>query len=72
MTPEQAKTKWCPMVRCGSAKPDDGIEPDNSTLQDRTPVYARCVGADCALWRDYGHQDGECGLIVRYNDYRPI
>ena len=71
MTPEQAKTKWCPMVRAltnvGSCNVDeDGWHPEN-----RNPPYARCIGPECALWRrfrgaGFSIDEGQCGLIVHH------
>lgn len=64
MTSEQAKTKWCPMVREANG---GGA---NTFDDDRNPDYARCIGPECALWREEGKQQetgrstGECGLIA--------
>jgi hypothetical protein len=67
MTEEQARSKWCPMVRCDG--PDNG-GPGGPRDNSRNPELARCIGPECALWREYGKPQGtgasmgECGLIL--------
>jgi hypothetical protein len=64
MTEEEAKTKWCPMVRFE-------IGPQNAAWQnvaysnrgeEFSPRVCRCIASDCMMWR--GEPDGEsyCGL----------
>ena len=47
MTEDEAKTKWCPMVRSSDA--DQTV--DNAYISDRNPSYSRCIGSDCMMWR---------------------
>jgi hypothetical protein len=51
MTEEQAKTKWCPMVRGGL-----NVYPTYGNVQEpgpeqRNPAGARCIGSHCMMWR---------------------
>ena len=70
MTEEEAKTKWCPMVRFG----------DTGSVSNRrmnggsggAGEYSRCIASDCMMWKwkwygmtdKDGHKptDGHCGL----------
>ena len=57
MKEEEAKTKWCPMVRCSNT--GDGA--DNRVI-DKGKVYGTntpwdcCVASDCMMWRREGQQ----------------
>ena len=42
MTEEQAKTKWCPMVRVG-----DGSGCNRNHLFES---YDKCIASDCMMW----------------------
>ena len=69
MTEDEAKTKWCPMVREFS----QGEGPANSHVGGRNPSYARCIASDCALWvradkneidgNGFSALAGHCGLV---------
>jgi len=45
MTEEEAKTKWCPMVRPGR----------NRNFIDEKDAFndSLCIGSDCMMWRTY-------------------
>ena len=66
MTEDEAKTKWCPMVRSSDLEKDV----DNCYIKDRNPTYSRCIGSDCMMWRweldvrfaEMSKTDGHCGL----------
>ena len=68
MTEEEAKTKWCPMVRsfaendsgvCATNQDDaDGITDDGTTDIER----ALCKGSQCMMWRQNSTINGYCGL----------
>lgn len=47
MTEEQARTKWCPMVRFSMS------EDDNNSCNNRTlsPEVRNCIAYDCMMWR---------------------
>jgi len=47
MTEDEAKTKWCPMVRSSDLEKDV----DNCYIKDRNPTYSRCIASDCMMWR---------------------
>ncbi len=56
MTEDEAKTKWCPMVRYGVA--DDGKCSTNRSPEVWGPqhgatsrVNAHCIGSQCMAWR---------------------
>lgn len=45
MTEEEAKTKWCPMVRVNYANLTDvGVA--------RAEQTSRCIGSACMMWRE--------------------
>lgn len=46
-TEEEAKTKWCPMVRC------EGDNRHWGSPTQAAPISA-CVGSGCMMWRDCG------------------
>lgn len=72
MTPEEARTKWCPMVRHSG----DYDEPASNRAADGFPVGLRrvtdsawnlCVAEDCMMWRwhpltEPAKSSGYCGL----------
>lgn len=72
MTEDEAKTKWCPMVRAGI---DAGMAVNHHV--DMRPkgdgVYdqSRCIGSGCMMWRWHSNEGkgfkGYCGLA--HNPY---
>jgi hypothetical protein len=73
MVEEDAKKKWCPMVRFHKGLDGDiycsrpvGVVDDDA---------AKCIGSDCMLWkwdeekehfrqlREYSETEGHCGLV---------
>lgn len=60
MTEEQAKTKWCPMVRTGLVAGMAVNHHVNGDVKDET----RCIASDCMMWRYSGvnKDTGCCGL----------
>lgn len=63
MTEDEARTKWCPMVRFG----------EDDACSNRWTVYpnliqCRCIASDCMMWRFgpdktvVGDRLGYCGL----------
>ncbi len=66
MTEEEAKTKWCPMVRdfdetgtssncCWSEANPDG----------RNPIYSRCIGSNCMWWGWFPGDAPEIGRTTK-------
>lgn len=58
MTEEEAKTKWCPMIRTGmvagmAVNHHVDMQPGGQGVYDET----RCIASDCMMWRD-----SYCGL----------
>jgi len=53
MTEEEAKTKWCPMVRFTGA----GTATDQEWATNRGGDYGaqafKCIGSECMAWRGY-------------------
>lgn len=54
MTEEEAKKKWCPMVRHLSGDQDESDNPCNrvgygNVLDDGE--WNRCIASDCMMWR---------------------
>ena len=67
MTEEEAKQKWCPMVRLGNAYAPDG---DSVSWDNRGNGYheTNCIGSECMAWRlahADSHSTGSCGLVGR-------
>lgn len=61
MTPDDAKTKWCPFVRFA-------IGPQTPTWQEaafsnrgQMDGKCTCVGPDCMAWRIDREYSGDCG-----------
>ena len=58
MTEEDAKKRWCPMVRVNYANLTD-------VGHARAEMSSRCIGSGCMMWRTSDHYDdasGYCGL----------
>lgn len=74
MTEEQAKTKWCPMIRAGTHGANYHVagnwRGDQITDVDERE-YTRCQGSACMMWRwtpelqNIGASIGESFLINR-------
>lgn len=70
MTEEEARKKWCPMVRFAGQVLEPAYNRTNSgiTLQQ----HDKCIASDCMMWRWtfgkednrelYGDHTGYCGL----------
>lgn len=60
MTEEEAKTKWCPMVRLTDYE-------DRSVHNPKNPL-THCIGSKCMMWREAINGAGQgkssfyCGL----------
>lgn len=75
MTEDEARTKWCPMVRYAAER----IEPGYNRTEDidKTMQRSACIASDCMMWREEwvkedeggGHSlhtiHGYCGLAGR-------
>lgn len=61
LTPEQAREKWCPMVRIARREQEHRVEASNLTVvggcntdalgRTHVPASCRCIADDCAMWR---------------------
>lgn len=69
MTEEEAKTKWCPMVRF-NAEPGFPAFNRNGTSMEYSPDFC-CIGSACMMWESWEYEDGnvmirkgegDCGL----------
>lgn len=60
MTEEEAKKKWCPMVRFSPLNRDDNTYYSTTTREGG----GNCIGSDCMMWkRTYENTtNGYCGL----------
>lgn len=76
MTSEEAKTKWCPMVRL-TMTPCDGTW-QNRLITNRVEFVekgcseANCIADGCALWRPdikSNQNEGWCGLMHPHEVY---
>lgn len=54
MTEEQARTKWCPMVRLSVGYDDYGEShvAVNRWNRYESALYSKCVASDCMMWRE--------------------
>ena len=50
MTEQEAKQKWCPMVRI-----DTGVSSSYNAFKAAKEQVneGRCIGSDCMMWREY-------------------
>lgn len=64
MTENEAKTKWCPMVRIEGA---EAGQSSYNRFNDGSPdPDGRCIASDCMMWVEEHNDDktaGSCGLI---------
>lgn len=55
MTEDEAKTKWCPMVRMATIVPElkAAMPPHNrmNLLLEAEPEQLCCIGSDCMMWK---------------------
>lgn len=67
MTEDQAKTKWCPMVRTGLVAGMAVNHHVGGDVKDET----RCIASECMMWRNFtldevrrdnNSKGGFCGL----------
>jgi hypothetical protein len=70
MTENEAKTKWCPMVRHVQFFND--IEDNRGLFEPRdNPLANACIGSLCMMWRwtftreEASNGHGHCGLASR-------
>ena len=65
MTENEARTKWCPMVRVIMTHRDEIWQNRSMTNRvefiDKGFVNVCCIASDCMMWRIDG-TDGYCGL----------
>jgi len=63
MTKEEAKSKWCPMVRC--------VWYPTPTISgwNRVSENVNCIGSDCMMWRWHIRGANVDGV---YNDDYPV
>jgi len=64
MTEEEARKKWCPMVRFIMDRPAQGnlVSNRNCTVND---PWDKCIASDCMMWRWMSkiiRDKGYCGL----------
>lgn len=76
MTEDEAKTKWCPMVRTAyrdyinvGESPELGL----CTVNDKESEASRCIASKCMMWRESSPlgsmatgPHGYCGLAQHY------
>lgn len=76
MTEEEAKTKWCPMVRSNGSNATPLHTTGNPVLTWTRTQGSNCIGSSCMMWRasmteypngkdDEGVPTGDCGLKNR-------
>lgn len=62
MTEEEAKTKWCPMVRIGVGEGSSTNLSWVSSPEDLQKADNNCLASACMMWRETAADDGYCGL----------
>lgn len=50
MTEEEAKQKWCPMVRASISQGDGNASNRDCHRPNEAPEYAQCIGSKCMMW----------------------
>lgn len=65
MTEEEAKKKWCPMVRLIATQ--ESIQPVYNRAANESPInLTACIASDCMMWRSHFEDtlkfNGYCGL----------
>lgn len=69
MTEEEAKQKWCPMVRVSVFPTSTGGKLWSNNRQDLEHRNgSKCLGSACMMWRwhgPYSDRTGHCGLAGR-------
>lgn len=73
LTENEARTKWCPFVRCGGLDAD-GVSDSGINRhvilrineENPNPTYSRCIGRECMMWISIKNTEdkdlGRCGL----------
>lgn len=68
MTEDEAKTKWCPMVRITAFIDGDNcawsVNNRGQWIAEEERIPRECLSSECALWKQskYGTENGCCGL----------
>lgn len=52
MTEDEAKTKWCPMVRYVSTRGEGINRWISEDDAQPSPDMAKCLGSGCMMWRE--------------------
>ena len=67
MTEDEAKQRWCPLVRFKSM--DTGSGPAFNRMVDPQPLETLCIGSKCMAWRERAQErnnievQGYCGAF---------
>lgn len=68
VTPQQARSMWCPFARSPVVVPDNrgetaGAVAANRVMEDGSPDRdTLCIGPACMMWRWHTKNTGYCGL----------
>ena len=79
MTEDEARQKWCPMVRYVASYKGTPTPPLNRAAGGNdvmlNPTNCQCIASDCMMWRWVAEDNardvsywGYCGLAGRPND----
>jgi hypothetical protein len=60
MTEQEARTKWCPMVRIAVFS--------TSVNRIKNSDSTHCIASGCMMWRPLPWQSGYCGLGGKPNE----
>jgi len=61
MTEDEARTKWCPMVRYKSGGGEGINRWATSDDKNYSPDHSKCIASDCMMWREIREQDSSTG-----------
>ena len=62
MTPDDAKTKWCPFVQLQVSGNTSSDNRGGGSTGSTPPLNFNCLADGCMAWRWFGATDGYCGL----------
>ena len=64
MTEDEAKQKWCPMVRLGSVNGNAHYEGFCWNNRGDDTHEANCIASECMAWREDSYWNGESKRIT--------
>ena len=75
MTEDEAKTKWCPMVRLGvtvGGEPAPGLNRFTNPNNMKSMDFAKCIGSACMMWRNAESEQYVNGMRLQHTSTYPV